>query len=75
MAIRCLICDRCVEPKGIDYGNNQGLCGFCYSEIELGEDMSSDTRECFDGSMCDREDQNCNKCKWMGKSNMREATK
>lgn len=62
MAIRCVLCSRCIEPGGIDYGIDIGLCGFCSGEFK-----EDDTRECFDGSPCNETHQDCNKCKWMGK--------
>lgn len=57
MAIRCKICGRCVEPsdKAIEFK----VCGFCSGKY------SKDTPECFDGSLCERPDNNCNQCKWM----------
>lgn len=58
MAIQCQKCGRCVEPS--EEAMRSKICGFCsgvYGEDDL---------TCFDGSPCDRPDQNCNACEWMG---------
>ena len=58
MAIRCQECGRCVEPS--EEAMELKICGFCSGKY------GDETPECFDGSPCERPDNDCNKCEWMG---------
>ena len=57
MAIRCKICGRCVEAT--QEAMELRLCGYCTG------DLGEDTPECFDGSPCERVDNDCLACEWM----------
>jgi hypothetical protein len=51
-------CGRFLEPN--EKHMKSGLCGICDGEVKPEEAVF-----CFDGSVCDRKDRNCNKCEWM----------